>query len=50
MVGRTSDYTDDERTILVDGDGAATDLDRDLVAALAEGAPVALRLDVEPVE
>ncbi|WP_144799059.1 DUF371 domain-containing protein [Halorubrum depositum] len=50
MVGRTSDYTDDERTILVDGDGAAADLDRDLVAALAEGAPVALRLEVEPAE
>ncbi|OYR44707.1 MULTISPECIES: DUF371 domain-containing protein [unclassified Halorubrum] len=50
MVGRTSDYTDDERTILVDGDGAAADLDRDLVAALAEGAPVALRLAVEPAE
>lgn len=50
MVGRTSDYTDDERTILVDGDGAAADLDRDLVAALAGGAPVALRLEVEPTE
>ena len=50
MVGRTSDYTDDERTILVDGDGAAADLDRDLVEALADGAPVALRLAVEPTE
>jgi hypothetical protein len=50
MVGRTSGYTDDERTILVDGDGAAADLDRDLVAALAAGAPVALRLSVEPSE
>ncbi|WP_144920252.1 DUF371 domain-containing protein [Halorubrum salsamenti] len=50
MVGRTSDYTDDERTIFVDGDGAAADLDRDLVTALAEGAPVALRLEVEPAE
>jgi hypothetical protein len=48
MVGRTSDYTDDERTIFVDGDGAAADLDRDLVDALAEGAPIALRLAVEP--
>ena len=47
MVGRTSDYTDDERTILVGGDGAAADLDRDLVAALADGAPLALRLTVE---
>ena len=50
MVGRTSDYTDDERTILVDGDGAAADLDRDLVAALADGAPIALRLAVERAE
>ena len=50
MVGRTSAYTDDERTILVDGDGAAADLDRDLVAALADGAPIALRLAVEPGE
>jgi len=48
MVGRTSEYTDDERTIFVDADGAAADLDGDLVAALAAGAPVALRLEVEP--
>jgi hypothetical protein len=48
MVGRTSDYTDDERTILVDGDGAAADLDRDLVAALANGADLTLRLRVTP--
>lgn len=46
MVGRTSDYTDDERTILVDGDGAAADLDRDLVEALADGADLTLRLEV----
>ncbi|WP_128905503.1 DUF371 domain-containing protein [Halorubrum amylolyticum] len=50
MVGRTSDYTDDERTIFVDGDGAAADLDRDLVDALAEGAPLTLRLEVDPAE
>jgi hypothetical protein len=50
MVGRTSDYTDDERTILVDGDGAAADFDRDLVAALANGAKLTLRLEVEPAE
>jgi hypothetical protein len=49
-VGRTSDYTDDERTVLVDGDGAAADLDRDLVDALADGAPIALRLAVERPE
>ena len=50
MVGRTSDYTDDERTILVDGDGAAADLDRDLVAALVDGADLTLRLEVDPTE
>ncbi|GAA0554381.1 DUF371 domain-containing protein [Halorubrum ejinorense] len=50
MVGRTSDYTDDERTVLVDGDGAAADLDRDLVAALADGAALTLRLEVDPAE
>lgn len=50
MVGRTSDYTDDERTILVDGDAAAGDLDRDLVSALADGADLTLRLEVEPAE
>ena len=50
MVGRTSDYTDDERTMFVDGDGAAADLDRDLVAALSEGAALTLRLAVEPAE
>ncbi|WP_435093747.1 DUF371 domain-containing protein [Halorubrum sp. N11] len=50
MVGRTSEYTDDERTIFVGGDGAAADLDRDLVAALGEGAKLTLRLEVEPAE
>ncbi|MEZ3164610.1 DUF371 domain-containing protein [Halorubrum sp. RMP-47] len=50
MVGRTSGYTDDERTILVGGDGAAGDLDRDIVAALADGADLTLRLEVEPAE
>ena len=48
MVGRTSDYTDDERTILVEADKAAADLDRDLVASLAAGAECRLRLEVEP--
>ncbi len=47
MVARTSDYTDDERTILIEADKAAADLDRDLVAALADGAAVTLRLTVE---
>jgi len=50
MVARTSAYTDDERTLLVEGDAAAGDLDRDLVEALAGGAPAALRLTVEPSE
>jgi hypothetical protein len=50
MVGRTSGYTDDERTIFVDGDGAAADLDRELVAALADGGDLTLRLEVEPAE
>ncbi|WP_424019682.1 DUF371 domain-containing protein [Halorientalis pallida] len=45
-VGRTSDYVDD-RTILVDADGAAGDLDRDLVAALADGADLTMTLTVE---
>jgi hypothetical protein len=46
LVARTSDYTDDARTILVGADAAAADLDRDLVEALAAGAPVELRLSV----
>jgi len=50
MVGRTSDYTDDERTIFVDADAAAGDLDRNLVAALSDGADLTLRLRVTPSE
>ena len=46
MVGRTSTYVDD-RTIMVDADAAAVDLDRDLVDALADGADVTMRLTVE---
>jgi hypothetical protein len=46
FVGRTSDYVDD-RTMLVDADKAAGDLARDLVAALADGADLRLRLSVE---
>ena len=45
-VGRTSDYVDD-RTILVGADKAAGDLDRDLVAALADGAEVTMTIVVE---
>ncbi len=50
MVGRTSDYTDDERTIMVDADAAAVDFDRDLVDALSAGAAATLRLEVDPAE
>lgn len=46
MVGRTSDYVDD-RTIMVGADTAAADIDRDLVAALAEGADLECTLTVE---
>ena len=50
LVGRTSGYTDDERTVFVDADAAADDLDRDLVAALSDGAALTLRLEVTPSE
>jgi hypothetical protein len=46
MVGRTSDYVDD-RTIMVGADKAAADIDRDLVAALAEGADLECVLRVD---
>jgi len=46
LVCRTSDYVDD-RTVLVAADGAAADVDRDLVAALADGADCTLTLRVE---
>ena len=44
-VGRTSDYVDD-RTIMVGTEGAAESVDRELVAALAEGAKLTLKLRV----
>jgi len=44
-VGRTSDYVDD-RTIMVGAEGAAESVDRDLVAALADGAALTLELRV----
>jgi hypothetical protein len=44
-VGRTSDYVDD-RTIMVDAEGAAESVDRDLVADLADGADLTLELRV----
>jgi hypothetical protein len=46
---RTSDYVDD-RTVMVGADGAAADVDRELVAALADGADATLTLRVEPGE
>ena len=45
LVGRTSDYVDD-RTVLVGADAAAADVDRDVVAALADGADLELVLRV----
>ncbi|WP_408958153.1 DUF371 domain-containing protein [Natrinema sp. 74] len=46
-VGRTSDYVDD-RTIMNDAAFAAEGFDRDLVAALADGAEATVTLRVEP--
>lgn len=46
LVCRTSAHVDD-RTVLVEADAAAADLDRELVAALAEGAELELQLTVE---
>jgi len=43
---RTSDYVDD-RTVMVGADAAAGDIDRDLVAALADGVDLTLTLSVE---
>ena len=45
-VGRTSDYVDD-RTVMVGADAAAGDFDRELVAALADGADLTVTLTVE---
>ena len=46
MVARTSTYVDD-RTVMLEADTAAADIDRELVAALADGAEleVVLRVD-----
>lgn len=46
LVVRTSDYVDD-RTVMVDADTAAAGFDRDLVAALADGADLTCRFRVE---
>lgn len=45
MVARTSTYTDD-RTVMIDADTAAADIDRGLVAALADGATATLEFRV----
>ena len=46
MVGRTSTYVDD-RTIMVEAEKAAADLERELVMALADGASVTMTLTVD---
>ncbi|SDM13172.1 hypothetical protein SAMN04487949_0976 [Halogranum gelatinilyticum] len=46
LVGRTSDHTDD-RTVMLGADFAAEGFDRDLVAALDDGAELTLTLSVE---
>ncbi|MFB6137561.1 MAG: DUF371 domain-containing protein [Halobacteriaceae archaeon] len=46
LVVRTSEYVDD-RTVAVDADAAAADLDRELVAALADGADLTCELTVD---
>jgi hypothetical protein len=46
LVGRTGEYVD-ERTVFVGADGAAADLDRELIDALADGAALTLTLTVD---
>jgi hypothetical protein len=46
LVCRTSEYVDD-RTVMVEADAAAAGLNRDLVAALAEGADLQATFRVE---
>lgn len=43
---RTSEYVDD-RTVMVNADTAATDLDRDIVSALSAGASATVELSAE---
>lgn len=45
-VARTSDYVD-ERTVMTDADSPALGIDREMVAALTEGADLTLTLTVE---
>jgi hypothetical protein len=49
LVCRTSTHVDD-RTVMVEADAAAVNFDRDLVAALADGADLTLTLTVESVD
>lgn len=46
LVVRTSDYVDD-RTVAVEADAAAADLDRALIDALADGAALDVEMSVE---
>ncbi len=46
MVGRTSTYIDD-RTIMINADTAAADIDRDLITALQTGADIECILHVD---
>lgn len=46
FVGRTSEYVDD-RTVMVNADKSAADLDRGLVEALVDGATLTLTMTVE---
>lgn len=46
LVGRTSTYIDG-RTVMLEADKAAVDIDRDLVAALADGAALTCELRVD---
>lgn len=46
FVGRTSEYVDD-RTVMVNADKSAADLDRGLVDALTDGAELTLTMTVE---
>jgi hypothetical protein len=47
LVVRTSDHVDD-RTVMIDADAAAADVDRAIVDALADGADLEFVLEVEP--
>lgn len=46
LVGRTSEYVDD-RTVMVNADGAADSIPRDLVALLRDGADLTMTLEAE---